>query len=240
MGMYDNVCIKATCPVCGKKMSDFQTKDTDCTLDYIMPGNYKLTPGSRLHTYSYCDHEWATVCRFEKDKDPDDRVVSHVWMDVEIPVNKDGTLSRDTRKYKVSWKEDTWDMDEMEKAAYPTFRHSPSEMVIEKNKIIKEMRAKGPYKPTVMVDDEGYDAHVKAEMKYYDRIFQEMTEKNKAIVKECVERHIIAECENCVHKKGDRCKIIDDVPGVDMDFSNDLLEKGFCCEWKEKDVKTDW
>ena len=35
MGMYDNVDYKADCSECGTPLSDFQTKDTDCTLSTV-------------------------------------------------------------------------------------------------------------------------------------------------------------------------------------------------------------
>lgn len=37
MGMYDSVNFTMPCPNCGKQLSDFQTKDKDCTLITVEP-----------------------------------------------------------------------------------------------------------------------------------------------------------------------------------------------------------
>lgn len=37
MGMYDEVDFQYDCPNCGTTVEDFQTKDTECTLDLVSP-----------------------------------------------------------------------------------------------------------------------------------------------------------------------------------------------------------
>ena len=49
MGMYDNVLFEMDCPVCGGKVSDFQTKDRDNSLDVVLPW-------SVTNFYTSCDN----------------------------------------------------------------------------------------------------------------------------------------------------------------------------------------
>ena len=47
MGMFDDVHFKMDCPVCGEKLSGFQTKDANCELEMIEPDGL-------CHFYSSC------------------------------------------------------------------------------------------------------------------------------------------------------------------------------------------
>lgn len=47
MGMFDYVRYKAECPECGYIVSDWQTKDTDCTMATVEPWQVK-------HFYTEC------------------------------------------------------------------------------------------------------------------------------------------------------------------------------------------
>lgn len=49
MGMFDRVLFSMPCPRCGNVVSDFQTKDLDCTLTLVVPWK----PGIRSF-YSSC------------------------------------------------------------------------------------------------------------------------------------------------------------------------------------------
>lgn len=238
--MFDYVCIKVICPVCGREMSEFQTKDTECFMDYLLPGKSYANPKLRhIGVYTYCQHKWATIKRGMKEN-PYDTCVSHLWMDVTIPINKNGVISRDVRKYKTTWYEHPWDMNEMATAKYPTIETESSLEVLTKNKETEELKLKGPYKPMISLDYERYDAVCKAEADYFTRIVEECKRKTDEVIEECKERNITPTCDNCIHNKDAKCHLLPNISGVDMDFSNPLMEKGFCGEWVEKDVKTEW
>lgn len=102
MGMYDYVKIECNCPLCGRLMKGFQTKDGPCFLGTLVPGVSKVDPQLRfITTYTSCIHG----IELDEDTDLGDKisclnVLKRVWVNCEIPVNKDGTISKDKRRYK--------------------------------------------------------------------------------------------------------------------------------------------
>ena len=53
MGMFDNVRYSAPCPKCGVELTDWQSKDGNCALDYIEP--YQV---SNFYTSCYGCGNW--------------------------------------------------------------------------------------------------------------------------------------------------------------------------------------
>jgi hypothetical protein len=232
MGMYDNICIKVICPICGREVDNFQTKDTECMLDYIMPGEDKADPKMRyLNTYAICEHIKKTASFGEHTYDTG---AGHVWIDVQIPVETDGLLSGDTDKYIITTTDHL--------SGWERLKDDPplSETAKKFNRETEELIAKGPYKAQVILDKELYQSHIDAEAKYVQKIMDEIDEKNKAIEVYCKERKIVPTCDNCVHKQGNKCDVYvlnDEAAGFPLAAEHG---QSFCTDWVEKDIKTEW
>lgn len=77
MGMFDYVTYTYDCPLCNKVLSEFQTKEKDCSMSH-------LDPKEVSHFYTYCDDCGAWV-EFQKEdkcyyKDGDDNgIASNIY-----------------------------------------------------------------------------------------------------------------------------------------------------------------
>jgi len=61
MGLFDYVNVRVNCPICGKPIEDFQSKDGPCYLSVIDPQYI-------TEFYTSCDHckTWIQYTRFER------------------------------------------------------------------------------------------------------------------------------------------------------------------------------
>lgn len=102
MGMFDtikNIGIK--CPVCGRKIRDFQTKDLVCGMDVFKAGDVVGNKIRYINGIARCVH------RIEKDEPLGNiqcfKVKKAVLFDVRIPVTKGGRISKDIHKWKLKY-----------------------------------------------------------------------------------------------------------------------------------------
>lgn len=105
--MYDIVDIKLNCPICGKELTDFQTKNFECLMDKIVPGVTGVSNFMGLKNcgcYTTCNHQLKYNDKLSERGIHIIDVVKHVWIDVTIPI-VNGKLTPNIDKWKVDWKE---------------------------------------------------------------------------------------------------------------------------------------
>lgn len=108
MGMYDEVILDVSCPVCGNYIGHpFQTKDMECMLDTYQPGD--VVDSRRLKSicvYTTCVHH------MELDEPVIEGMLSTkntgVWIEFKIPV-VDGIIARD---------QNTWVLKDITETSY--------------------------------------------------------------------------------------------------------------------------
>ena len=65
MGMFDWINFEMDCPKCGKRVKDFQSKDSDCMFNLVAPDEvdnfYASCPGCLT---------WIEFCRHHKPREP--------------------------------------------------------------------------------------------------------------------------------------------------------------------------
>ena len=62
MGMFDYVHFEMDCPTCGHRLTTFQSKDADCTMD-------RIEPDSLSNFYESC-HKCKTWVEFSRPRPP--------------------------------------------------------------------------------------------------------------------------------------------------------------------------
>lgn len=97
MGMFDYFVCDVSCPVCGNYVNNpFQTKDMDRLMDVYEPGDKVSRKLKSIRVYTTCDHE-KTVEKF--DGSMVFLKINAIWIEYEIPVEKDGTIVRDQNQW---------------------------------------------------------------------------------------------------------------------------------------------
>ena len=117
--MFDWFYAEVSCPICGNRVKDFQTKDLDSLLDRYQPGDHVHDDRlKKINVYGECIH------RKELEKIEEGMVFIQnfgVWIEINIPV-VDGEIARD---------QNTWEMFPLKEIDFGSLSFIPDDMTNE-------------------------------------------------------------------------------------------------------------
>ncbi len=99
MGMYDEIELNVSCPMCGNAIiNTFQTKDFDCLMDVYQPGDEAPVNiySKFVRAYTTCDHKREIT---KIDGELVFTLITGYWIEYEIPII-DGIIARDQNLWK--------------------------------------------------------------------------------------------------------------------------------------------
>ncbi len=112
MGMYDNVNFEMDCPICGKRIDDFQTKDGDCLLNTLSPCDVStFYSGCRkcnsfINIQQIKDKHICTVSHYDKENkkniiDKEFEIEVCPTIEIDVSLEEYFVLNEEARKQRI-------------------------------------------------------------------------------------------------------------------------------------------